>query len=160
MKKSAYVRFTLCLFLLISLVSPTAVLAAGDDGKKHFKEGLKAEVSEQWDKAVEEFALAIAETPKNSEYRLHYQRALFNASQMFMKRGTALAAEKDYAGAYLAFRKAYAYDPVNELAKSEMDRMMRLQQELQNGENSGDKAGANGSVKLVKTGYEKQTPDV
>ncbi len=94
MKKSAYVRFTLCLFLLISLVSPTAVLAVGDDGKKHFKEGLKAEVSEQWDKAVEEFALAVAATPKNPEYRLHYQRALFNASQMFMKRGTALATEK------------------------------------------------------------------
>lgn len=160
MKKSAYVRFTLCLFLIISLCAPTAVLAVGDDGKKHFKEGLKAEVSEQWDKAVEEFALAVAETPKNPEYRLHYQRALFNASQMFMKRGTALAAEKDYAGAYLAFRKAYAYDPVNELARSEMERMMRLQQELQNGADSADKTNANGSVKLVKTGYEKQNPDV
>ncbi|MDQ3088268.1 MAG: hypothetical protein M3Q78_06675 [Acidobacteriota bacterium] len=159
MKKSAYVRFTLCLFLLISLLSPSAVLAFGDNGKKYFKEGLKAEVSEQWDKAVEQFALAVAETPKNPEYRLHYQRALFNASQMFMKRGAALAAEKDYAGAYLAFRKAYAYDPVNELARSEMERMMRLQQELQNGTDSADKTGANGSVKLVKTGYDRP-PDM
>ena len=159
MKKSAYVRFTLCLFLLISMLSPTAVLALGDDGKKHFKEGLKAEVAEQWDKAVEQFALAVAETPKNAEYRLHYQRALFNASQMFMKRGTALAAEKDYAGAYLAFRKAYAYDPVNELARSEMERMMRLQQELLNATESPDKTGANNSVKLLKTGYERP-PDV
>jgi tetratricopeptide (TPR) repeat protein len=91
------------------------------------------------DKAVEEFALAIAATPKNPEYRLHYQRALFNASQMFMKRGAALAAEKDYAGAYLAFRKAYAFDPVNELAKSEMERMMRLQQELLNATESRTK---------------------
>ena len=159
MKKSAYVRFTLCLFLLISLLSPSAVLAFGDNGKKYFKEGLKAEVSEQWDKAVEQFALAVAETPKNPEYRLHYQRALFNASQMFMKRGAALAAEKDYAGAYLAFRKACAYDPVNELARSEMERMMRLQQELQNGTDSADKTGANGSVKLVKTGYDRP-PDM
>jgi len=159
MKKSAYVRFTLCLFLLISLLSPSAVLAFGDNGKKYFKEGLKAEVSEQWDKAVEQFALAVAETPKNPEYRLHYQRALFNASQMFMKRGAALAAEKDYAGAYLSFRKAYAYDPVNELARSEMERMMRLQQELQNGTDSADKTGANGSVKLVKTGYDRP-PDM
>lgn len=161
MKTSAYVRFTLCLLLLMSLLSPSAVLAIGDDGKKHFKEGLKAEISEQWDKAVEEFALAVAETPKNPEYRLHYQRALFNASQMFMKRGSALAAEKDYAGAYLAFRKAYAYDPVNELARSEMERMMRLQQSLQEGENTESKTDNGSSVKLLKTGYERPTtPDV
>ena len=158
MKKSAYIRFTLCLFLLISLLSPSAVLAFGDKGKKHFDAGINAEVAEQWDKAVEEFALAVAETPKNPEYRLHYQRALFNASQMFMKRGAAHAAEKDYPAAYLAFRKAYAYDPVNELARSEMDRMMRLQQESQNSENTGGKTDANGSVKLVKTGYDRQTP--
>ena len=158
MKKSAYVRFTLCLFLLVSLLLPSAALAFGDNGKKHFNEGLKAEVAEQWDKAVEEFALAVAETPKNPEYRLHYQRALFNASQMFMKRGTALAAEKDYPGAYLAFRKAYAYDPVNELAKSQMERMMRLQQESQESENKDGKTDNNGSVRLVKTGYDRQLP--
>ncbi len=158
MKKSAFVRFTLCLFLLISLLSPSAVLAFGDDGKKHFNEGLKAEVSEEWDKAVEEFALAIVATPKNPEYRLHYQRALFNASQMFMKRGAALAAEKDYPGAYLAFRKAYAYDPVNELAKSEMERMMRLQQDVENGANTGSKKDNEGSQKFVKTGYDRQLP--
>ena len=133
MKKSACVRFSITMFLLLSMLSPTVVLADGD-GKKHFKEGMKAENSETWDKAVEEFALGIVDDPKNPEYRLHYQRALFNASQMYMKRGTALAEQKDYAGAYLAFRKAYGYDPTNELAKSETERMLRLQQAFLNGE--------------------------
>lgn len=151
MKKSVFVRFSLTFLMVFSLLSPTTVLAIGD-GKKHFKIGLKHEVSEEWDKAVEEFALAITEDPKNPEYRLHYQRSLFNASQMYMKRATALANEKDYAGAYIAFRKSYAFDPVNELAKSEMERMLRLQQALQNGENP-DKKGENGKVKLVQTGY-------
>jgi hypothetical protein len=84
MKQSAYVRFSITLFLLVALLSPTAVLAA-PDGKKHFKAGMTAETAEQWDKAAEEFALAVVEDPKNPEYRLHYQRAVFNASQMYMK---------------------------------------------------------------------------
>jgi general secretion pathway protein D len=127
MKNSIYFRFSLSLVLMLALLSPTAVLAAGD-GKKHFNKGMKHEAAEEWDKAAEEYALAVADNPKNPEYRLHYIRALFNASQMFMKKGRMLADQKDYAGAYIAFRKAYGYDPVNELAKSEMERMLRLQQ--------------------------------
>lgn len=155
MRNSAYIRFSICLVLFVALLSPTLVLA-GSDGKKHFKSGMDAEATEQWDKAAEEFALAVAENPKNPEYRLHYTRALFNASQMYMKRGTSLASEKDYAGAYIAFRKAYGYDPVNELAKSEMERMLRLQQAVQNGENPEQgTTDANGGVKLIPTGYQK-----
>jgi general secretion pathway protein D len=63
------------------------------------------------------------------DYQLHYRRALFNASQMFMQQGRALAEQKDYVGAYNAFRQAYGYDPVNQLALSEMERMLRLQEE-------------------------------
>lgn len=148
MKNSIYIRFSLSFLLTLALLSPTAVLAMGD-GKKHFNQGMKHEVAEEWDKAVEEFALAVADNPKNPEYRLHYVRALFNASQMYMKKGRMQAEEKDYAGAYISFRKAYAYDPVNELANSEMERMLRLQQDLQNGKTTADSKGVN----LVKTGY-------
>jgi general secretion pathway protein D len=156
MNKSAYVRFSVTLLLLISLLSPTAALAG--DGKKHFKEGMKAEAAEQWDKAAEEFALAVTDSPKNPEYLLHYRRSLFMASQMYMKRGTSLALEKDYAGAYLAFRKSYAYDPTNELAQSEMERMLRLQKGVENGDNPVTEKNANDTVKLVPTGFQKQSP--
>jgi len=149
-QKSAYVRFSISLLLMISMLSPIAVLAG--DGKKFFKEGMKAEIAEQWDKAVEQFALAVTDNPKNPEYRLHYQRSIFNASQMYMKKGTAQANEKDYVGAYNLFRKAYGYDPTNELAKAEMERMIRLQKGL-NGEDTEEKKDANGNVKLVKTGF-------
>ncbi len=160
MKHSACTRFSITLLLLLSMLSPMAVFASGD-GKKHFKEGAKAEDAEQWDKAAEEYALAITDSPKNPEYLLHYRRSLFMASQMFMKRGTSLANDKDYAGAYLAFRKAYAYDPTNELAKSETERMLRLQQSVVNGDNPDADKNANASgdtVKLIPTGYQKQTP--
>jgi general secretion pathway protein D len=160
MKIPAYFRYSISFVLLLCLLAPTAVLALGD-GKKHFKEGMKAEVAEQWDKAVEEFALAVAENPKNAEYRLHYTRALFNASQMYMKRGNSLAEEKDYAGAYLAYRKSYAYDPVNELAKAQMEKMLRLQEALDN-QNRTTEAGGNTTSggRFIPTGYQQTQPDV
>ena len=137
------------------MLSPVAAAAAFGDGKKHFNEGMKHESAEQWDKAVEEFALAVSDNPKNPEYRLHLTRSLFNASQMFMKKGTIAASEKDYVGGYAAFKRAYAFDPTNELAKSEMDRMIRLQKDANDvlpGE-KGDKKGVNGDVKLVPTAF-------
>ena len=148
MKRPVFARVISFVFL-ICLISPTAGLALGD-GKKFFKQGMKHEVAEEWDKAAEAFAQAVTENPKNPEYRLHLQRALFNASQMFMKRGASLAEQKDYQGAYLAFRKAYAFDPVNELAKSEMARMVRLQDDINKGADNDTSAKA---VKLVQTGY-------
>src|SRR5688572_7215826 len=159
MKNSVFARFSISLILVLSLMSPVAALALGD-GKKHFKQGMKHEVAEEWDKAVEEFAIAVTENPKNPEYRLHLQRSLFNASQMYMKKGNTAALEKDYQGAYVAFRKAYAFDPVNELAKSEMARMVRMQELQQKGEDPDAKTDANGNVKLVPTSYNKAAQDV
>jgi tetratricopeptide (TPR) repeat protein len=127
MKRSAFTRYSFTLLFVLSLLSPFTVLAAGDD-KKHFKEGMKHEEAEQWDLAAEAFALAVVESPKNPEYRLHLRRSLFNASQMYMAKGRLAAEQKDYQAAYVAFRKAYVYDPVNELAKNEMDKMVRLQE--------------------------------
>ncbi|MFZ1701464.1 MAG: secretin N-terminal domain-containing protein [Pyrinomonadaceae bacterium] len=151
MKSTIRVRFFITITLILSMLSPLSVLAAGD-GKKHFNEGMKHEASEMWDKAVEEFALAVAENPKNPEYRLHLARSLFNASQMFMKKGTAFAKENDFESGYLAFRRAYAFDPTNELAKSEMERMVRLQKDVNESKNP-DSKDTDGKVKLVTTGY-------
>ncbi|HEX8422662.1 MAG TPA: secretin N-terminal domain-containing protein, partial [Pyrinomonadaceae bacterium] len=40
-----------------------------------------------------------------------------------------LAEQGDFSGAYNAYRQAMGYDPINELAASEMERMLRLQRE-------------------------------
>ncbi len=155
MKYSVYARFSLSLLLVVSLMSPLSTLAIGD-GKKHFKKGMKHEVAEEWDKAVEEFAAAVTENPKNPEYKLHLRRSLFNASQMFMRKGNAAAQEKDYQAAYTAYRKAYAFDPVNQLAQSEMARMVRLQEAMLKGVDPGSKVDENGNVRLVPTSYNPQ----
>ncbi|HXD31404.1 MAG TPA: secretin N-terminal domain-containing protein [Pyrinomonadaceae bacterium] len=111
---------TCCLLLM-----PLTVMAK--KGDEHFKKGLKFETAQQWEKAAQEFTLAVAANPQNTEYQLHFRRASFNASQSFMQQGRALAEQRDYVGAFNAFRQAYGYDPVNTLAVSEMERMLRLQ---------------------------------
>lgn len=107
------------------LVMPLTVMAK--KGDSHFKKGLQYENAQQWEKAAQEFTLAVAADPANTEYQLHFRRASFNASQAFMQQGRALAEQRDYVGAFNAFRQAYGYDPVNTLAVSEMERMLRLQ---------------------------------
>ncbi len=163
MKQSAYARFSITLFLLTALLSPTAMLAQDKkkdrdkdpSAKKHYSTGLKAEGAEEWDKAAEEFALAVVGEPRNPEYRLHYQRSLFNASQMYVKKGAAQLKESDYAGAYLSFRKAYAYDPTNELAKSEMEHAFRLQKGVDGDIPENTRTNADGTVRLTPTSYQQ-----
>lgn len=159
MKISTQVRFLISLFLLLSFLRPVSAVALADDGKKHFRRGMDHEIAEEWDKAVEEFALAVSDSPDNSEYKLHLVRSLFHASQMYIKKGALAAKEKDYEGAYIAFRRAYAFDPTNELARSEMERMVRLQKELNNaGPGAKDDSGQGGQLKLIPTGFGNQTP--
>jgi general secretion pathway protein D len=151
MKISAFTRYSFTLLVFVSLLTPITALGAFDGAKKHFKEGLKHEFAEEWDKAVEEFSLSVVDDPHNPEYRLHLRRSLFQASQQSMAKGRIAAEQKDYQAAYVSFRKAYAYDPVNELAKNEMDRMIRLQEELRKTDKT-DKNAA-GGVKLVQTSF-------
>ena len=128
MKSFARARsFAALTMALLMLAMPLTALAK--KGEKNYKRGLQHEQAQQWEKAAQEFALALAALPSDTEYQLHYRRAVFNASQVFMQKGRALAEQNDYVGAYNAFRQAYGYDPVNELAASEMRRMLRLQRE-------------------------------
>src|SRR5947208_2259762 len=114
--------------IVVACLLTTPVFALGKKGRDHFDRGMKLEQAEQWEKAAQEFTLALAADPSNADYQLHYRRAVFNASQSFMQQGRALAEQRDYVGAYNAFRQAFGYDPVNQLAVSEMERMLRLEQ--------------------------------
>ncbi|HUS12771.1 MAG TPA: secretin N-terminal domain-containing protein [Pyrinomonadaceae bacterium] len=117
--------FVSLLLTFCLLVLPVTALAK--KGEKYFKQGMRYEAAMQWEKAAQEFTLALAADPSSAEYQLHFRRASFNASQAYMQQGRSLAEQNDFVGAYNAFRQAYGYDPVNELAVSEMERMLRLQ---------------------------------
>src|SRR3954452_11584808 len=126
MKNNTRTRTLISLLLALSLLS-LPITAFGKKGDKNFKRGMDYEHQQQWDKAAQEFTLAVAADPSNMEYQLHFRRASFNASQTYMQQGRSLSERGDFVGAYNAFRQAYGYDPVNELAISEMERMLRLQ---------------------------------
>ena len=105
MKSFARARSFVALLLVAFLIaSPLTALAK--KGEKNFKRGMQFEQAQQWDKAAQEFALAVAAAPSDTEYQLHYRRAIFNASQVFMHKGRVLADQGDYVGAYNAFRQA------------------------------------------------------
>src|SRR6266542_764610 len=126
MKLKSKTQILLSLLLTFCLLG-LPITALAKKGDKNFKRGMDHEAAQQWEKAAQEFTLAVAADPSNMEYQLHFRRASFNASQSFMQQGRALAEQRDYVGAYNAFRQAYGYDPVNSLAVSEMERMLRLQ---------------------------------
>src|SRR5918993_5754494 len=118
-------RLASLVIILALLATPVAGLSA--KGQKNFKRGMEHEAAQRWEQAAEEFALAMAADPSNAEYQLHYRRSVFNASQLFMQRGGALAERGDYIGAYNAFRRAHDYDQANALARSMMERMYAMQ---------------------------------
>ncbi len=118
---------SLASLIVVACLLALPVGAWGKKGREHYDRGMKYEQAQQWEKAAQEFTLAVAAEPSNVEYQLHYRRAVFNASQTFMQQGRALAEQRDYVGAYNAFRQAFGYDPVNQVAVSEMERMLRLQ---------------------------------
>src|ERR1041384_2399567 len=147
---------------IVSLVVLTCLLAVpvsalGKKGKDHFDRGMKAEQAQQWEKAAQEFTLAVAADPSNVDYQLHYRRACFNASQMFMTQGRSLAEQRDYVGAYNAFRQAFGYDPVNQLAVSEMERMLRLE-EVKQGKAPTTNSEGNGKPSDVDAGGTPASP--
>ena len=141
-------------YSIIALVIVTCLLAVpvsalGKKGKDHYNNGMKYEQAQQWEKAAQEYTLALAADPSNVDYLLHFRRAVFNASQMFMQQGRSLAEQRDYVGAYNAFRQAFGYDPVNQLAVSEMERMVRLQEVKEGGKKPA--GGGDGTANSEQT---------
>ena len=151
MKNNTRARTLISLLLAISLLS-LPITAFAKKGDKNFKRGMDYEKQQQWDKAAQEYTLAVAADPSNMEYQLHFRRASFNASQTYMQQGRSLSERGDFVGAYNAFRQAYGYDPVNELAVSEMERMLRLQAVKEG------RANPNGSPKNESTEGSTFTP--
>lgn len=134
---------------IISLIVAFCLLAVpmtafAKKGRKAFNRGIEHELAQRWEQAAQEFMVALAADPSNAEFQLHYRRAIFNASQMFMQQGRALAEQRDYVGAYNAFRQAFGYDPVNQLAVSEMERMLRLQEVKEGGATKTNGSADNG----------------
>src|SRR5262245_43402742 len=129
MQKYTTIRASLAQLLAVCLILTGTVFGGGGggNGKKYFKEGAKYETAEQWDLAAEQYALAVVDEPGNTEYKMRLLRAMQMASLMFAVRGDLLEAKNEYAGAYTAYARAFAYDQTNEVARIKMARMLEQQ---------------------------------
>lgn len=134
--------------MIMSCMLALPMTAFAKKGRDHYNRGMDYEKAQQWEKAAQEFTLALAADPGNVDYQLHYRRSMFNASQSFMQQGRALAEQRDYVGAYNAFRQAFGYDQVNQLAISEMERMLRLEQ-VKQGNARADTGDGNPKTDLI-----------
>ena len=74
MAKSLKIHQAIALTVALMLAAPLGAFAA--DGKKHFNNGLKFEENRQWDKAAQEFALAVSEKPQTSSTRFTFNARL------------------------------------------------------------------------------------
>ena len=83
MKNNTRLRTLISFVLAISLLA-LPLTAFAKKGDKNFKRGMDYEQKQQWDKAAQEFTLAVAADPSNMEYQLHFRRASFNASSTTM----------------------------------------------------------------------------
>ena len=79
MKTNTRTRTLISFLLAISLLA-LPITAFAKKGEKNFRRGMEYEQQQQWDKAAQEFTLAVAADPSNMEYQLHFRRASFNAS--------------------------------------------------------------------------------
>ncbi|MGB8507591.1 MAG: secretin N-terminal domain-containing protein [Pyrinomonadaceae bacterium] len=146
------------LFVSLCLLSTPAAASLSAKGQKNYKTGLECEAAQQWEKAAEEFALAVSADPSNAEYQLHYRRSVFNASQIFMQQGATLFERGEYLGAYNAFRRAYGYDQANELAHSMMERALQRQMKGVVPVGNDDEARkVAGETKITPTAYVQET---
>jgi general secretion pathway protein D len=147
MNTNTSIRRFLAILISLCLLMPSAAMADGKNGKKNYKEGRKYEEQQQWDMAAQHYALALSAEPNNPEYKLHYLRALQQASLMYVKRGDALADQNDYASAYTAYRQAYNYDQGNEIAHFKMERMLEMQKAQASGEDQFKYNTKTGNIK-------------
>src|SRR3954453_22254518 len=159
MNNNTRARTLISLLLALSLLG-LPIAAFGRKGDKNFKRGMDYERQQQWDKAAQEFTLAVAADPSNMEFQLHFRRASFNASQTYMQQGRSLAERGDYVGAYNSFRQAYGYDAVNELAVSEMERMLRLQAVKEGRQPTGSRTGETSDGGATMTPASAQAQDL
>ena len=115
----------------VILVSGLSILFAACAGSNAFKHGKKLEQAQNFDEALHYYQKALQADPQNTEYRLRYERARFQAAVHHFDQGRRLKDSGDLESALLEFRQASAIDPSNALAAQEVRAVERMLEERQ-----------------------------
>jgi general secretion pathway protein D len=99
------------------IVAILSVLLPACSLHKDFEIGREATQQKDWDKAVAYFLKAVNEHPKNLEYRIALNNALFSASNLHLQRGKGLVNGGRLKQALIEFEKALEFNPENNAAR-------------------------------------------
>ena len=112
----------------LALVIVIASLAAGCAASRSFGRGESAARVGDWDTAVEFYRRAVQEAPSRADYRIAFERAMINASNLHLDQARVFEARGQFEEGLREYRRASEYDPANRLVASkviEMERRIR-----------------------------------
>jgi general secretion pathway protein D len=113
--KANYRRKTSVTFLILMLL-----LTSGCAARTAFKKGTKAEISRDYDTAMEQYRQALEADPGNIEYRLKYEQTRFTAAYMHFQAGRRAREAGDLVKARAEFQRATEIDPSHDFAEQEL----------------------------------------
>src|SRR5262249_15282705 len=122
------VRAGLALACAIWLAGGSVVppLRAASKGRGAFKDGRKAELNKDYDKALELYERAQRDEPDNQNYTLAVRRIRFVAGQNHVDQGHRLLDQGQLQEAAAEFEKAVTIDPASAIAEQELRRTQDL----------------------------------
>ena len=106
---------TLATFLTLT------VFLAGCAGHNAYVRGKNAELSRDYDTAMEQYRIAAEEDPGNIDYRLKYEQSRFAAAFAHFENGRRALAKNDLATAKTEFTRTLEIDPTHALAEQELE---------------------------------------
>ncbi len=109
----------------LAVVLVMLLLVMGCSARKSFDKGNQAVKLGQWETAVQLFTDAVEQAPGNPRYKIALERTRLDASQEFFTRGQEYANTGLYEDAAIFFNKTIMFDPSNQFAIDELDRVMR-----------------------------------
>jgi general secretion pathway protein D len=113
------------------------VLAAGacQTLSLDYRQGVQAEMNQNYDEAVRQYQKAALEHPNDSVYRLALVRARLSASLFYLQSARTLVTQNKKKEAEVNYRKCLAFDPSNFKAASELAALLAPPQKpAKNGE--------------------------
>ena len=107
----------------IAAIALLAVSACQSSSSGAFERGRNAARTGEWDRAARYYQRALTEEPENVEYRIAYERALLEASRVYLEKARNDAAVDNLDGAIEGFEIALDYDPTNRYARDELEEL-------------------------------------
>ena len=131
----------LCLTLMVAgLAAPLE--AGGRKGRKLYNQARRAELSQDYDRALELYEQALNEHAGHQGYLLSVRRMQFVAAQAHVDRGQVFRAQGELEQALEEFQRALEIDPASSVAFQERRRALEMIEERERLKEDPDAASA------------------